>query len=102
MIGEDGKAAADEHGDEEEVEEVAVANPEREAVRAGEVAGIDERDGRNMRQTGHGHLNPGSGHQRRDYSGGSDQNRRTNPEAVAAIRGKVDRTMRSIECNHDL
>ena len=50
MIGEDGKAAADEHGDEEEVEEVAVADPEREAVRAGEVVGVHHRDGRNMRE----------------------------------------------------
>ena len=32
MIGEDGEAAADEHGDEEEVEEMGVADPERESV----------------------------------------------------------------------
>ena len=49
MIGEDGKGAANEHGDEEEVKEVGIANPEREAVGSDEVAGIDEWDERNMR-----------------------------------------------------
>jgi hypothetical protein len=34
MIHQDGKAAANEHGDEEEVEEMAVTDPEREPVRA--------------------------------------------------------------------
>jgi hypothetical protein len=49
MIGQDGKAAADEHGDEEEIEEIAVADPERKAMRACKVVGIDHRDGRNVR-----------------------------------------------------
>ena len=102
MIGEDGEAAANEHGDEEEVKEVGVANPEREAVGPGEVAGIDERDGRNVRQAGYGHLNPGRGHQRRDYGGNSDQNRRTNPEAVAAIRGMMNGGVLRVKLDHSV
>ena len=65
MISQNGKAAANEHGDEEEVKEVGVANPERESVGSGEVAGIDERDRRNVRQAGYGRLNPSRGHERR-------------------------------------
>ena len=68
MIGQDRKAAANEHRYEEEVEEMAVADPERKAVRPCEVAGIYQGDGRNVGQAGHGHLYPCCGHQRRYYS----------------------------------
>ena len=67
MIGQDGKAAADEHGDEKEVEEMAVADPERESVRAGKVVGVHHGNGWNVRQAGHGHLNPRRGNQRCDH-----------------------------------
>ena len=88
MIGQDGKAAADEHGDEKEVEEMAVADPKRKSVRTSNVVGVHHGNGWNVRQAGHGDLNPRRGNQRCDQSGNSDQNRRTNPEAVAAIRGE--------------
>ena len=64
MIGQDRQTAADQHGDKEEIEEVAVANPERKAVRAGKVIGIDRGNGRNMRQAGYGNLNPRRCHKR--------------------------------------
>ena len=102
MIGEDGEAAANEHGDEEEVEEVGVADPERESVGPGEVAGIDERDGWNMRQAGHGHLNPRRSHQRSDYGRNSDQNRRANPEAVASIRGIMNGGVFRVKLDHQV
>jgi len=91
MIGQDGKTAADEHSDEEEIEEMAVTDPERESVRASKVVGVHHWDGRNARQAGCGYLNPRRCHQRGNCSASSDQNRRTNPEAVATIRGGNER-----------
>ena len=53
-----------------------------------------------MRQAGYGHLDPGRGHQRGDDRCGSDQNRRTDPQAEAAIRGIMHRSVLGIKRNH--
>ena len=100
MIGQDGKTAADEHGYEEEIEEVAVADPERKAMRASKVVGVHHGDGWNVRQAAYGYLNPRRGHQRRNDGGDSDQNRRTNPEAVAAIRGIMNGGVFRVKLDH--
>ena len=102
MVGEDGKAAADEHGDKEEVEEMAVADPERKAMRARKVVGVHHGDGWNVRQASYGHLDPGRSHQCDNHGGGSDQNRRTNPEAVATIRGIMNGGVFCIKLDHSV
>ena len=49
MIHQDGKAAANQHHHKKEIEEVAVADPERKAVRPCEVVGMYLGNGWNMR-----------------------------------------------------
>ena len=60
MIHQDGQTAANQHHHKKEIEEVAVADPERKPVRPGEVVGIYLGNGWNMRQACHGKLNPGT------------------------------------------
>jgi hypothetical protein len=58
MIGEDRQTAPDQHRHKNEVEEVTVAHPQRKAMRARKVIGIDLRDRRNMRKSYKEKFNP--------------------------------------------
>src|SRR5262249_44938388 len=58
MIHKDGQTAANEHGDKKEVEEMAVAHPDREAVRPGEIVRVYLRNRRDPRQSAQRDFHP--------------------------------------------
>ncbi len=97
MIGENGEPAPNQQHDEQEIEEVAVANPHREARQRHAAGGGCRRDGRLPE---HGDLEPRGRQNRHDDRTDADQDRGPNPDADATIRGKVHRSMRSIKSNH--
>ena len=100
MIHQDGQTAANQHHHKKEIEEVAVAHPDRKPVRSCEVIGIYLRNGWNMRQSGHGDLDPGRRDYRQDRDTDSDQDGRSNPDAKSAIRRIVDGSVCRIERDH--
>ncbi len=73
MIDQDRQAASDQHRHKKKVEEVAVAYPQRKAMRTGEVIGIDLRDRRNMGEPNNKKFNPCRKHRQQHQHGGSDQ-----------------------------
>ena len=100
MIHQDGQTAANQHHHKKEIEEVAVTHPDRKPVRSREVVGIYLRNGWNMRQSGHGDLNPRRRDYREDRDTDSDQDGRSNPEAKSAIGRIVDGSVCRIERDH--
>jgi hypothetical protein len=55
------------------VEEVAVAKPDGEAMRPGEIVGTDLRNGRRRGHTSDGKLNPGGGEDGENENADADQ-----------------------------
>ena len=100
MIHQDGQTAANQHHHKKEIEEVAVTHPDRKPVRPGEVVGIYLRNGWDMRQPGHGDLDPGRRDYRENRDTDSDQDGRSNPDAKSAIGRIMDGSVCRIERDH--
>jgi hypothetical protein len=100
MIHQDRKAAADQERHKKEIEEMAVSDPERKAVRPRKVVGIYLGNGRNARLPGNGDLDPGRRNDRDDRDTDSDQDRRANPNPEPAIGRVMDGPVCCIECDH--
>ena len=102
MIDQNGQTAPDQHRDKEEVEEVTVAHPQREAMRAGKVVGIDLRDRRNMGKSNQEDFQPCRKHGEKHQQGGGNQDGGANPDAKAAIGGIMNGGVCRIERDHCL
>ena len=100
MIKQDGEATSDQKHHEKEIEKMAIAYPEREPVRPGEVIRKDLRDGRNRRQSGYCKLDPRGEDGGQDHGSDSDENGRANPNPEASVLGVMHCSVRSIEGNH--
>lgn len=97
MIDEDRQAAADQHRHEKEVEEMAVAHPERKTVRSGEIVREYLRDGWDVREPPNARLNPRRRHRHDQQPNGNDQNRRPDPDSKPPVSGIMNRGMRRVK-----
>ena len=100
MFHQDGKAAADEHEEEKQIEEMAPANPERKAMRAARNAFMRSVCRRDIRKTEDRVLHPGQDERTKSEDQQRDQERKADPDSKTPIIGIIDRPMCLIEMNH--
>src|SRR5262249_22757910 len=100
MVHEDGESAANQHHHEKEVEEMAVPQPRRKAVRTSEVVGIDLRNCWDRRQSSYGDLDPCRGNNAGDSNCDACQNRRSYPNSKSPIFRIVNGPMCCVEWDH--
>ena len=100
MIKEDRETTANQEHHEKEIEEMAIADPEREPVRPSEVVGINLRYRRNRGQSCYRNLNPGGEGCGQNHGSDSDENGGANPNPESAVFGVVHCRVRRIEGNH--
>ena len=100
MIHEDRDTAADQHAEEEEIREVAPANPERKAMRPARSAFRGCRGGRNRRQAEESMLQQRQNNRSEDHSNNQQKGSGADPYAKAPVFWIMHRSMSGIESNH--